>query len=74
MSISLIFISIFSVMNFQRVESLRFMTVGDWGKLGTIQSSVAAQMAKTANDTPIEFIISSGDNFYEVSFFFRLQS
>eukprot|EP00475_Leptophrys_vorax_P036812 TRINITY_DN6280_c0_g1_i1.p1 TRINITY_DN6280_c0_g1~~TRINITY_DN6280_c0_g1_i1.p1 ORF type:complete len:581 (+),score=152.65 TRINITY_DN6280_c0_g1_i1:240-1982(+) len=46
-------------------SSLTFFTIGDWGKPGTIQSDVAAQMARSALQYDISFIVSTGDNFYE---------
>ena len=47
-----------------------FITLGDWGgmALGTYHSTtvtkVAEQMAKTASDSSISFVINTGDNFY----------
>ncbi|XP_058213001.1 purple acid phosphatase 8-like [Rhododendron vialii] len=47
-------------------ESLRVLVVGDWGRKGTHnQSEVAVQMGKTAEEFNPDFIISTGDNFYE---------
>ncbi|GLJ12412.1 hypothetical protein SUGI_0190460 [Cryptomeria japonica] len=45
---------------------LNFIVVGDWGRKGLFnQSQVAAQMAMMANRLQIDFVISTGDNFYE---------
>ena len=47
-----------------------FITLGDWGgmALGSYHSTtvtdVAEQMAKTAGDAGIEFLVNTGDNFY----------
>ena len=46
-------------------KSLRFIVMGDWGRNGADhQKQVAAQMAKTAEEADIDFIISTGDNIY----------
>jgi hypothetical protein len=43
-----------------------FYIVGDWGRMGQYaQTSIAKQMDKSAKLTPIDFIFSTGDNFYE---------
>jgi hypothetical protein len=47
-------------------STIRFLTIGDWGSPGHIQSAVAEQMAASAASNHIDFIISVGDNFYEV--------
>jgi tartrate-resistant acid phosphatase type 5 len=45
---------------------LNFLIFGDWGRQGERdQVEVAAQMAKAAQDTGAQFVISVGDNFYE---------
>lgn len=45
---------------------LKFLVVGDWGRKGLFnQTQVAAQMGKIAQQFPIDFVISTGDNFYE---------
>ena len=45
---------------------LQFLVVGDWGRNGTQnQQQVANQMNRTALLTGTQFIISTGDNFYE---------
>lgn len=41
------------------------MQIGDWGRQGQWnQSDVADVMAAVARQTPPEFVISVGDNFY----------
>ncbi|XAR55329.1 Acid phosphatase [Bertholletia excelsa] len=46
--------------------SLSFLVVGDWGRKGLFnQSLVAAQMGKIGQKLDIDFVISTGDNFYE---------
>jgi len=46
--------------------SLSVMVVGDWGRRGTHnQSLVALQMGKIGDKLDIDFVISTGDNFYE---------
>ncbi|KAL9298538.1 Purple acid phosphatase 8 [Arabidopsis thaliana] len=46
--------------------SLSFLVVGDWGRRGSYnQSQVALQMGKIGKDLNIDFLISTGDNFYD---------
>ena len=46
--------------------SLSFLVVGDWGRRGTYnQSEVAIQMGKVGEKLDINFVISTGDNFYD---------
>ncbi|CAJ2677713.1 unnamed protein product [Trifolium pratense] len=52
----------------QRVnqQSLNFLVIGDWGRKGDYnQSYVANQMGIVGEKLNIEFVISTGDNFYE---------
>ena len=45
---------------------LQFLVVGDWGRNGTQnQQQVANQMNRTAQLADAQFVISTGDNFYE---------
>lgn len=45
---------------------LKFLVVGDWGRNGTQnQQEIANQMNTTAINENVDFIISTGDNFYE---------
>ncbi|CAL4913479.1 unnamed protein product [Urochloa decumbens] len=46
--------------------SLSLLVVGDWGRKGTYnQSRVAEQMGKVGEQLDIDFVVSTGDNFYE---------
>ncbi|KAL6649565.1 hypothetical protein ACP70R_013789 [Stipagrostis hirtigluma subsp. patula] len=46
--------------------SLSLLVVGDWGRNGTYnQSRVAEQMGRVGEELDIDFVISTGDNFYE---------
>ncbi len=42
----------------------RFMVIGDMGTGGKGQAQVAASMARRASRTPIDFVLTVGDNFY----------
>ncbi|XP_028767086.1 purple acid phosphatase 3 [Neltuma alba] len=47
-------------------NSLSFLVVGDWGRQGSYnQSFVAHQMGIVGEKLDIDFVISTGDNFYE---------
>ncbi|KAK7319159.1 hypothetical protein RJT34_03877 [Clitoria ternatea] len=47
-------------------KSLNFLVVGDWGRKGTHnQSFVAHQMGIVGEKLDIDFVISTGDNFYD---------
>ncbi|KAL0355009.1 UNVERIFIED_CONTAM: Purple acid phosphatase 17 [Sesamum radiatum] len=58
---------------FQRFEhptkgdgTLRFLVVGDWGRKGDFnQSRVAFQMGRIGEELDIDFVVSTGDNFYD---------
>lgn len=46
--------------------SLSFLVVGDWGRKGAYnQSQVAHQMGRIGEKLSIDFVISTGDNFYD---------
>lgn len=46
--------------------SLSLLVIGDWGRKGTFnQSMVADQMGKVGEKLDIDFVVSTGDNFYE---------
>ncbi|XVF85546.1 hypothetical protein PTKIN_Ptkin17bG0125900 [Pterospermum kingtungense] len=46
--------------------SLSFLVVGDWGRKGLYnQSEVAFQMGRIGEKLDIDFVISTGDNFYD---------
>ncbi|KAH7441916.1 hypothetical protein KP509_03G061900 [Ceratopteris richardii] len=47
-------------------HGLNFLVVGDWGRRGLYnQSQVAIQMGRIGWQLGIEFVISTGDNFYD---------
>ncbi|RHN42336.1 putative Acid phosphatase [Medicago truncatula] len=47
-------------------QSLNFLVVGDWGRKGNYnQSLVAHQMGIVGKNLNIEFVVSTGDNFYD---------
>ncbi|XP_078440844.1 purple acid phosphatase 4-like [Wolffia australiana] len=46
--------------------SVSLLVVGDWGRRGGYnQSRVAAQMGRIGSELDIDFVISTGDNFYD---------
>jgi tartrate-resistant acid phosphatase type 5 len=46
--------------------SLSILVVGDWGRKGTYnQSRVAEQMGSVGKELNIDFVVSTGDNFYD---------
>ncbi|PWA82757.1 purple acid phosphatase 17 [Artemisia annua] len=46
--------------------SVSFLVVGDWGRRGLYnQSSVAYQMGNVGEKLKVDFIVSTGDNFYD---------
>ncbi|GAQ81423.1 purple acid phosphatase [Klebsormidium nitens] len=51
----------------KRAPRVSFLVVGDWGRNGMYnQSEVAKQMGRIADEKEIAFVVSSGDNFYEL--------
>ncbi|CAL5354613.1 unnamed protein product [Camellia sinensis] len=47
-------------------ESLSFLVIGDWGRGGLYnQSEIAFQMGRIGEKLDIDFVISTGDNFYD---------
>jgi tartrate-resistant acid phosphatase type 5 len=47
-------------------SSVTFIVVGDWGRQGLYnQSEVAALMGKVATVREPQFVVSTGDNFYQ---------
>ncbi|KAG6627711.1 hypothetical protein CIPAW_15G148200 [Carya illinoinensis] len=45
---------------------LSFLVIGDWGRRGNYnQSDVAYQMGRIGEKLSIDFVVSTGDNFYE---------
>lgn len=60
------FLSCGQLVSKQADGSLNILVVGDWGRKGLYnQSQVAYQMGRIAEDLDVDFIISTGDNFYE---------
>ncbi|RVW34564.1 Purple acid phosphatase 3 [Vitis vinifera] len=46
--------------------SLSFLVVGDWGRRGSFnQSRVGLQMGRVGEELDIDFVVSTGDNFYD---------
>ena len=46
--------------------SLSFLVIGDWGRRGEYnQSEVAFQMGEVGEKLDIDFVVSTGDNFYD---------
>ncbi|KAI3463559.1 hypothetical protein Pfo_020222 [Paulownia fortunei] len=46
--------------------TLSFLVVGDWGRKGEFnQSEVAFQMGRIGEELGIDFVVSTGDNFYD---------
>ncbi|KAF5730280.1 purple acid phosphatase 17-like [Tripterygium wilfordii] len=46
--------------------SLSFLVIGDWGRRGGFnQSEVAFQMGRIGEKLDIDFVVSTGDNFYD---------
>lgn len=46
--------------------AVRFLALGDWGRDGDFnQSLVAKQMSRVAADMAVQFVVSTGDNFYD---------
>ncbi|XP_031092421.1 purple acid phosphatase 17-like [Ipomoea triloba] len=46
--------------------SLSFLVIGDWGRKGDYnQSQVAFQMGEIGEQLAIDFVVSTGDNFYD---------
>lgn len=46
--------------------SLSFLVLGDWGRRGEFnQSEVAVQMGRIGEKLDIDFVVSTGDNFYD---------
>ncbi|KAL1554022.1 Purple acid phosphatase 3 [Salvia divinorum] len=46
--------------------TLKFLVIGDWGRKGEYnQSQVALQMGRIGEELDIDFVVSTGDNFYD---------
>ncbi len=51
---------------FEIADGTRFIVIGDWGRRGNVkQQAVANAMAFTADLNPIDFVLTTGDNFYD---------
>lgn len=47
-------------------DNINFIVIGDWGKYGNAKQQLVAQsMNKLAANRKVDFIISTGDNFYD---------
>lgn len=47
-------------------QCIRFLAFGDWGRMGSPeQVNNASAMAEYASNHPLDFIVSTGDNFYD---------
>ncbi|CAA2975081.1 purple acid phosphatase 17-like [Olea europaea subsp. europaea] len=47
-------------------QRLKFLVIGDWGRNGAFnQSEVAFQMGRIGEELDIDFVVSTGDNFYD---------
>ncbi|GAU12780.1 hypothetical protein TSUD_72660 [Trifolium subterraneum] len=47
-------------------SSISFLVIGEWGRKGTYnQSRVAFQMGRVGDKLNIDFVVSTGDNFYD---------
>ncbi len=66
-SLFVIVFTFFTVMCiYAQQDALHFLAIGDWGREGKyLQKETADAMAKYAEESPVSFIISTGDNFYE---------
>uniref|UniRef100_A0A1J3FSQ8 Purple acid phosphatase n=1 Tax=Noccaea caerulescens TaxID=107243 RepID=A0A1J3FSQ8_NOCCA len=50
--------------------TVSFITIGDWGRRGSFnQSAVAYQMGKIGEKINLDFVVSTGDNFYDNGLF-----
>jgi tartrate-resistant acid phosphatase type 5 len=48
-------------------QPLNFVVIGDWGRKGkAFQKHVAWQMARTAAESNSRFVVTTGDNFYDL--------
>ncbi|GER45553.1 purple acid phosphatase 17 [Striga asiatica] len=46
--------------------TVKFLVIGDWGRKGEFnQSQVAFQMGRIGEELDIDFVVSTGDNFYD---------
>jgi hypothetical protein len=45
-------------------KKLRFVVLGDWGTGDSAEGGIAAQVARAHTTSPLDFVISAGDNIY----------
>lgn len=64
-SVNLLFLFLLMTLPSAEAKSLRFLVLGDWGRNGDHhQREVAATMGQVADTMAIDFVVSTGDNFY----------
>lgn len=52
---------------FSQQDNLHFLAIGDWGRGGKfLQKETSDMMGKYAEENPVKFVVSTGDNFYEM--------
>lgn len=62
-----IFVFLSFVNAYPQNDALHFLAIGDWGREGKfLQKETADIMGKYAESNPAKFIVSTGDNFYEM--------
>ncbi len=54
----------FTTKNYNQEQAIRMIVVGDWGTASAVQKQVAQGMRVCAERSAPQFIISTGDNFY----------
>jgi tartrate-resistant acid phosphatase type 5 len=57
----------FAVVNLNaQQDALHFLVIGDWGREGKfLQKETADAMSRFADENPVKFVATTGDNFYE---------
>lgn len=51
---------------FAQQDTFHFFAIGDWGREGKhLQKETADAMSKYADENPVKFVATTGDNFYE---------
>lgn len=58
---------IFTIVNLHaQQDALHFFVIGDWGREGKyLQKETADAMSRYADEYPVKFVATTGDNFYE---------
>jgi 3',5'-cyclic AMP phosphodiesterase CpdA len=55
-----------NILKISKHQTIRFFVIGDWGRPGSLeQQHTASQMARQAEMLQPDFIVSTGDNFYD---------